>query len=70
MIDWGPPDRHEDWIVEINLLVSFLFPNDPLFSDQTDSKEDVDGQVDDLGVDQGHRQVAVARHLGETLPEV
>ena len=80
MIDWSPPDRHEDWIVQINLLVSFLFPDDPLFPDETDSKEDVDCQVDhlavwkcegelsrvrpDLCVDQGDRQVPVAGHLG------
>ena len=120
MIDWSPPDRHEDWIVEINLLVSFLFPDDPLFPDQTDSKEDIDCQVYDLkfsfglellntiyyimssgmsmtfsviilvkhimnvidvifplfialidlGVDQGDRQVPIAGHLGQALPEV
>ena len=70
MIDWSPPDRHEDWIVQINLLVSFLFPDDPLFPDETDSKEDVDCQVDHLGVDQWDRQVPVAGHLCQSLPEV
>ena len=70
MIDWSPPDRHEDWIVQINLLVSFLFPDDPLFPYETDSKEDVDSQVDDLGVDQWDRQVPVAGHLRQSLPEV
>ena len=70
MIDWSPPDRHEDWIVQINLLVSFLFPDDPLFPYETDSKEDVDCQVDHLRVDQRDRQVPVAGHLRQSLPEV
>ena len=70
MIDWSPPDRHEDWIVQVDLLVSLLFPDDPLFPHQTDGEEDVDRQVNHLGVDQRDRQVPVAGNLGQAFPEV
>ena len=47
-----------------------LPPNEPLLSNDGDSEVNVDRQVNDLSVDQGHRDVTVCRHLGETVTEV
>ena len=64
------PDCHEDWIVEVDLLVALLLPDDPLLSHEADGEKHVDGEVDHLGVDQGHGQVAVTSHVSQPPPEV
>ena len=33
-------------------------------------EEDIDGEMDDLGVDEGHGEVSVAGHLRQPAPEV
>ena len=63
------PDCHEYRIVEVDLLVALLLPDDPLLAHEADGEKHVDGEVDHLGVDQGHGQVAVAGHVSQPSPE-
>ena len=64
------PDCHEYWIVEVDLFVALLLPDDPLLTHEANNEKHVDGEVDHLGVDQGHRQVAIAGHVSQPSPEV
>ena len=60
-------EGNEEGKYHINFLVARLPPDDPLVGQERDGEEDVDGEVDDLGVDQRHRGVAVGRHVGQLL---
>ena len=64
------PYCHKYWVVEIDFLVALLLPDDPLLAHKADGEEDVDGEVDHLGVDQGHGEVAIAGHISQAPAEV
>ena len=57
-------NSHEDGIVNVEF---FLFKR--LFPDERDSEVDVDGQGDDLCVDQGHPDLPVRGDVPEPGPE-
>ena len=57
----------EEGKYHINFLVPRLPPDDPLVGQERDGEEDVDGQVDDLGVDQRDLALVVSRHVRQLL---
>ena len=70
-------DCHEDRIVDVHLaLCNRLLPvhldvvNNGLLRNERDGKVDVDGQGDDLSVDEGDSDLTVGRHLDQAGPEL
>ena len=47
-----------------------LSPDEPLLPHESHGKVEVDGDGDDLGVDQGHGDVAVGGNLGRAVNEI
>ena len=48
----------------------YLSPDEPLLPDKSHGEVEVDSDGDDLGVDQGHGDVAVGGHLSRAVNKI